>query len=187
MSRPAGRLMLSTGNAMLIKDTEEYNRIWDWVDSELGFSPSCHYRGHDPNRSPPFHINGKYAVYGIEHMNDTQLERMDELILGAFFSVTREGERLYALDWHHSAFLFDPRKPEEQQSVFVEDSRCTGGGYWAHFPDFYPDGDYYFFIAESLEFGYLSHPWRREVWIFGEKLTAAFERIYADLGWDKIR
>ena len=172
---------------MLINHTEAYNRIWDWVDEELGFSPSCYYTGHDLDKFSPFRLKGNYAVYGIERMNDEPLERMDEFILGAFLSVTEKGERLYALDWQHSAFLFDPRKPEEMESVYVEDDRFMGGGYWAYFPPFYPDGDYYFFIAESLEFGYLSHPWRKEVWIFGDRLINVFERIHTDLGWNKLK
>ncbi len=171
---------------MLLNSTDVCNRIWDRVDDELGFSPSCSYTGHDLNTFPPFRISGIYAVYGIENLDEEQAERMDGLVLGAFLAATGEGERMYALDWQHSAFLFDPGKLEEMESVYVEDSRYIGGGYWASFPDLYPDGDYHFFIAESLEFGYLGHPWRREVWIFGEKLVREFEQIYADLGWDLL-
>ena len=129
---------------MLLNNTDAYSRIWDWIDNELGFSPSCSYTGHDLNAFPPFRISGPYAVYGIENMNEEQADRMDELVLGAFLAATQEGERMYALDWQHSAFLFDPRKPGEMESVYVEDSRHIGDGYWSSFPDFYPNGDYLF-------------------------------------------
>jgi hypothetical protein len=32
-------------------------------------------------------------------------------------------------------------------------------------------------------FGYLSHPWREEVWIYGESLIREFEKISDALGW----
>ena len=49
--------------------------------------------------------------------------------------------------------------------------------------DFYPDGDYYFHIEKYGRFGYLSHPWREEVWIFGEKLLREFDEIYEQIGF----
>ena len=91
------------------------------------------------------------------------------------------------MDWHHSAFLYDPRNLEEQQSFFVEDQRYVGGVYFAYFPSFYPDGDYYFFIDEQFRFGYLGHPWRREVWIFGEALLPRFEQVHQRVGWRRLR
>ena len=58
--------------------------------------------------------------------------------------------------------------------------------YFAYFPSFIPDGDYYFFIEENFEFGYLGHPWREEVWICGEALINKVEEVYQSLGWKKI-
>jgi hypothetical protein len=105
-------------------------------------------------------------------------------ITAAFIQCTAPGERLYALDWQHAAFLFDPRNPQEQQSVRLDDHPfMPGHGLYAHFPDYYPDGDYYFFIDEQFRFGYLSHPWRKEVWIFGDTLIEAFLAIYKKLHW----
>jgi len=116
-------------------------------------------------------------------MKPEHTDAMDDLILSAFLNCTQPGERLYALDWQHSSFLFDLRADGEMESIYVQDPRYIGGGYYAHFPPFYPDGDYYFFIDEKLRFGYLAHPWRREVWIFGNALVEEFERIYRQLGW----
>ena len=62
---------------MLLNSTDVCNRIWDRVDDELGFSPSCSYTGHDLNTFPPFRISGMYAVYGIENLDEEQAERMD--------------------------------------------------------------------------------------------------------------
>lgn len=93
----------------------------------------------------------------------------------------------YALDWQHSAFKFSPNNIQEQADIWVNDERYLGGGYNAYFPSFYPDGDYYFFIDEKLENGYLGHPWRQEVWVFGSVLQNEIEEIYAELGWKLIK
>lgn len=69
------------------------------------------------------------------------------------------------------------------ESTYIEDARYFDGGYLAFFPTYYPDGAYYFFIDAQFRFGYLSHPWRQEVWIFGESLIAEFESIYKQFGW----
>lgn len=171
---------------MVINGTQAYDKIWDWVYETLHFHPSGLDQGHDFPYGPPFRIPFPYAVYGIERMEESQQDRMEELVRQALLNVTGNGQRLYGLDWQHSGFLFDPRSPDAYQSQWVADERYPGGGYHAFFPLFYPDGDYCFFIAESLEFGCLSHPWRKEVWIFGEALVAEFERLYPELGWYKL-
>ena len=174
---------------MLLDDTIEYDLVWDKVYEKLNFKPSCEYRGHSMEVDLPFEIEGNYAVYGIEKMCEFKIEQkeFEEIIRNLFISITNEGRRMYALDWQHSAFLFEPRKIEEQKSVWKEDNRYHGGGYNAYFPDFYPDGDYYFFIDEFFEFGYLGHPWRQEIWVFGNKLIEKADEIYKDLGWEKIK
>ncbi|MBQ2955548.1 MAG: DUF2716 domain-containing protein [Clostridia bacterium] len=163
----------------MILDKQRGREIWDWVYDVLDFTP---YGGVD---FVPFHIPFVHSIYDISQMLPEHMEKMDDLILSAFLNCTDQGERLYALDWQHSSFLFDPRADVEMEDIYVEDERYTGGGYYAYFPPFYPDGDYYFFLDEKLRFGYLSHPWRREVWIFGKALVEEFERIDRQLGWLK--
>lgn len=158
---------------MLIEDKNEYKAVWNKVYEKLKFAPSCSYRGHSMDANLPFQIEGEYAVYGIENMTGAQIDLLQTFMKEAFVSITQEQDRMYALDWQHSAFLFNPREEEKDEKHF--------------FPSFYPDGDYYFFIDRFFKFGYLGHPWRQEVWIFGDKLLAAVDGIYHKLGWEKIR
>lgn len=171
---------------MIINHLQKYDEIWDWIYQTLHFCPNGLDYGHDFPYGPPFRIPFTHAVYGIENMTEAQLDIMDGLIHQAFLNVTNEGQRLFALDWQHSGFLFDPRSDDAYKSVRLGDSPYYHGGIYAHFPGFYPNGDYYFFIDENLQFGYLSHPWREEVWIFGEMLVNEFEKIHPDLGWYKL-
>ena len=112
---------------------------------------------------------------------------MDSLVSKAFIKCTKPGERIFALDWHHSSFLYDPRNGDDQQSFFASDERYVGGGYYAYFSLYYPNGDYYFFISEDFRFGYLTHPWRKEVWVFGDELIKEFEKFYKSIGWIKLK
>lgn len=155
---------------MLIDDNEEYERVWDRVYKELGFKPGM-------RESFPFEIHKPYTVYGIGNMTEPQIDKL-EAVGKEIFARISPG-RIYALDWHHSAFLYDPRNPDEQKSIVTDEEN----GYYEYFPSFYPDGDYYFFIDESFEFGLLGHPWRQEIWIFGEPLLTEFKKVYAELGW----
>ncbi len=173
---------------MVIDNTPIDNEIWKYVYDELGFSPSCQYRGHSLNVKLPFQINEDYSVYGIENMTDDQLDLLDDTIRKIFIKITNEGDKIYALDWQHSSFLYDPRNISEQEFCCkVLDARYTDGQYTAYFPAFCPDGDYYFFIEEKHRFGYLGHPWREEIWIFGCDLMKEIEQIYQKFGWIKIK
>ena len=76
--------------------------------------------------------------------------------------------------------------PAEDSGRAVEDERyggVLGGGYNAYFPEFYPDGDYYFFVQRDLKWGYLGHPWRREIWLFGAPLVERLSLGLEELGF----
>ena len=172
---------------MVIDNTTKYDEIWDSVYCKLGFSPSCEYRGHSFDVTLPFHIDENHSVYATEDMTDDQIDMLGDTIRKIFIKITKSGQKIFALDWHHSAFLYDPRDISEQKSCIVKDKRYTNGEYCAYFPSFFPDGDYYFFIEENFEFGYLGHPWRQEIWIFGCKLIEEIEKAYQELGWKKLK
>lgn len=171
---------------MVINDMEEYKKVWDRVYSELGFRPSYDYHGHSMNVPLPFAIKLRYAVYAIDDMTEEHMDKLSDIMPSLLSKLTPEGERVYALDWHHSAFLFEPRNEDEMKSVPVIDDKtgdCIGSEY---FPGFCPDGDYYFFIAEDFSFGWLGHPWRQEIWVFGDKLVDCVEKVYKELGMEKL-
>lgn len=172
---------------MVLDHTELYEFIWKKIDTQLHFRPNAGFRTHSFDSNVPFQIEDIFSVYGIEKMEDFHIDIMDNLIRDIFSDVTTANERMYALDWQHRVFLYDPRDIAEQADAWIKDERYAGGGYTAYFPSFYPDGDYYFFIDEKFRFGYLGHPWRQEVWIFGKPLVDKFEQVYKQLGWIKLK
>jgi hypothetical protein len=58
----------------------------------------------------------------------------------------------------------------KENPTFIIDERCDHGGYNVCFPEFYPNGDYYFFVAIDFRWGYFTHPWKMKLWIFGDEL-----------------
>lgn len=105
------------------------------------------------------------------------------MISNVFVKCIGNEEYIYALDWQHSAFRYNPRIKIKQRSFYVVDERYGHGGYNAFFPSFFPDGDYYFFISKNLDWGYLGHPWQQKVWVFGKRLIEEFENVYQKIGF----
>lgn len=188
---------------LLITD-EQDKLIWDKIYAELMFKPNGRDRGHSFEGQLPFEIKKPHIVYAIDDLTVDQIDAMNVKVKECFAETVREGERLYALDWQHSSFVFDPNAepsgdppwlgdgnttgfPEPPVCQFIHDERYLNGGYNAYYPTFFPDGDYHFFIEENLEYGLLGHPWRLEIWVFGERLISNIEKITGSLGWVKIK
>ena len=170
----------------MLLNEQETRAVWDRVEKELRFRPDAQYRGHSLLWwKRPFRLPRPWTVYALDGMTEEQIGQTKDAVKGCFLAVTEPGERLYALDWQHSAFLFDPRMDEEQRPVTQLDE--NGEAWTAAFPFYYPDGDYYFFLDKDFRFGYLGHPWRKEVWVFGEKLLPEIARIAPALGWKRLR
>ena len=163
----------------ILLNDDEYNKAWDMVKERLHFSPSI------KNGVNPFIIQDPFVLYDISKVSDKDIDNFDEVISGVFSSCIGDDEYIYALDWQHSGFRYNPRVRIEKHSLFVNDERYFGGGYNAFFPGFFPDGDYYFFISKNCEWGYLGHPWQLKVWVFGKKLIKEFEKVHKKIGFIK--
>ncbi|MBQ7088859.1 MAG: DUF2716 domain-containing protein [Clostridia bacterium] len=159
----------------LTKENEEF--IYNFTKEELRFTPST-----DSRFFLPFSIRRPFAVYDISQMTDSQIDWLHELAPSALVNRLPPGHLLYAMDWVHNVVLYDPRHPENSQSRHPDVPRYNSNGI-AYFHTFYPDGDYYFFIEKYGTFGYLSRPWREEVWIYGEALLKEFSKIEKQLGF----
>lgn len=153
----------------------------DWINNfikdSLHFHPSC-----DNDNFLPFAINRPFSVYGISDMTDEQIDLLYEVAPNAIQNCLVPGYKIYSVDWNHKTVLYDPLDPDSAEYDCYTPPRFTKNGL-AYFNEFFPNGDYYFFIDRFGAFGYLSHPWREEVWIFGKSLVNEFEKIYTQLGW----
>ena len=159
-------------------EPEQEEWIIHFIKEELCFMPSA------DRDFPflPFSINRPFAVYDISQMTDEQIDLLYELAPRALQNCLKPGYMLYAIDWYHNVILYDPLRPEDARCAHPSHLSCTKTGL-GYYEGFYPDGDYYFYLDRFGAFGYLSHPWREEVWIYGQSLLAEFEKIAPELGW----
>jgi Protein of unknown function (DUF2716) len=99
------------------------------------------------------------------HRQQPELETEFTLkLLDAFRKCTKPGERLWAIDWQHAWYYFNPH------AEITTASRDE----WAI--PVLPDGDSYNYVAPDFRFGVIMG-WRATgpVTIFGEDLITAFE------------
>ena len=60
----------------MVLQGEQYDYVWDRVYKELGFCPNSSERNSD-FPFPPFVINSKHTVYGIENTDDAKTEEKE--------------------------------------------------------------------------------------------------------------
>lgn len=151
---------------MRVLNEDESNNIWKEVYNKFHFVPSI------DKSIVPFQINISHRVLTLNKCwSENQENIVKEIMILADIS------EAYALDWHHSDFLFSPYE-EIPYGLNWYDSE---NGYQIYFPSFYPDGDYHFFLNHDLSEGFLGHPWRKELWVIGEKTISAFMKYRFEL------
>lgn len=172
----------------VVHSDEERCAAWDRLYEILEFHPN-----HDPAakvcpfvflQNTPHRRYDIAWVYGEKKPGNR--EAYEKTMLGIARRLCREDEYLLALDWHHSTFTMWPHRApptEEFEEVPYENAPVGELGwmsYRAYYPSFYPDGDYYFFLAADCSWGFLGHPWRQEEWVFGEKALLEYERAFGE-------
>jgi len=143
-------------------EEDERKAAWDKVYDTFDFKPDYYSEEHAFKFDIPY---DEYQLTGI-----TDYENYEKTMREIMVDCIGDDEYMYALNWQHTGFRYNPKGVQPiGESEHVDDSRYFGG-YVAYYLTFYPDGDYYFFIARDFSWGYLSHPWQKRVWIFGDKL-----------------
>ena len=90
---------------------------------------------------------------------------------------------MYALDWQHDCFRFSTDEDIPYWLHWYDLKREV----MVYFPCYYPDGDYHFFISTDLSAGFLGHPWRHELCVFGESLIQAFDEHKQELDLEEVQ
>ncbi|MFI8651481.1 DUF2716 domain-containing protein [Bacillus velezensis] len=85
-------------------------------------------------------------------------------ILKALQSCPLKQEFIYALDWQHECYLFNPHAPIDKDEF----------GEWL--VSVIPNGDYCFFIHQDFQWGLLGDPRQQTITVFGSPLIRAIER-----------
>ena len=156
----------------VILDRDEYNRIWTKIDQIYQFKPSV-----DPNSGEWIRLDQPFKKYRLKCVWD---ERQEEIVRRIMCKVIHAD--MYALDWHHDCFIFNPFEkitPGLQYRDFERDCKV-------YFPSYYPNGDYYFFISMDWKNGMYGHPWKQEIRVVGRKMIQAFDEEKEELQLEEI-
>jgi len=168
----------------ILKD-DEYEKVWNKVYSDFKFSPST------KKNICPFTFKTSVDIYDIStsliwHDN----AETNEKIRLAFVECINDDDYMYALDWQHTSFRYNPRIIDRfEYPVFVKyeipikSESALWDGYNVWFPTFYPNGDYYFFIAKNFTWGYFTHPWLKKAYVFGSCLRRGFKKFANEIGF----
>ena len=134
-------------------DNNSYNEVWDKFNKELDFNP---YGSHDK----AIHTEYPILKYNIKRLFNPEFDisKMENYALELFQAITEPGEKMYALDWQHPAYEFDPRGEMERDEF----------GEWK--VPIFPNGDYYIFLTQDFQNVWFGHPWEPSITLIGKKL-----------------
>ena len=150
----------------VITDMDLYQSIWDKIYSDYSFCPSMDSHGKwlEPD-----------GVFQKVELKTVWDERQEAIVNSILCEVI--GGEMYALDWHHDCFLFDPNERIPTGYMYYDSLRNCN----VYFPEYYPDGDYHFFVSKDWAFGLYGHPWQKELIVVGEELISAIEKKRSEL------
>jgi hypothetical protein len=149
---------------------------WGSVIARFQFKPSV-----DPKSWPGFSPPSPFVTWSVpDPFSAAETEDLHRCALSAFRRVLRDGERMFALDWQHAGFWFQPHvaeaswgQPDRLQRGLLPDEPARTEDRWMI--PVLPNGDYVFFVSSGLDWGWFGHPWEQSICVFGEPLLAAVE------------
>lgn len=147
---------------------EEYDKVWDRFCAKFNF-----YRENMGEYGRTFSEIKPCITFDISNQNEDDLENdeFENKILKSFIDCTEIDEYIYALDWQHESFWFNPRVGLPDKGWYIP---------------FYPDGDYYFFAPKDFRWAYLTHPWEQTISIYGKEFIESFLR-YKPISLNRIK
>ncbi|MBL1230374.1 DUF2716 domain-containing protein [Enterococcus sp. BWB1-3] len=154
----------------IVLPEEDENKIWAKVYESYSFSPN--------SNTETFKIREPHDVYSCkEAIYKAETDpNWSETLRNIFSQVLGNKPYMFVLDWQHNSFKYDPTNTKEKKNpIFISDESFMGGGYNVYFPSFYPDGDYYLFIAQDFSWGYLTDPQKQQIFVYGETLRKKIE------------
>ena len=151
----------------IITDKELYRTIWDKIYSDYAFYPSVDSHG---KWLKPEGVFRKFKL--VNNWNEAQEAVINSILCEVI------GNEMYALVWQGDCFHFNPNEKIPIGYEYYDDVRDCN----VYFPEYYPDGDYHFFVSKDWEFGLYGHPWRKELIVVGEELFLQLKSI--SLNWD---
>ena len=133
---------------------EESNDVWNKFFDLFHFKPNLDKFPAIETDKPQLKFNVSNC-FRIDYPHD----KLEQFALNLFNIISMPGDRLYALDWQHQCYDFDPRELMDRND-FDE---------WI-IPVF-PNGGYYIFLTKDLRNVWFGHPWEQSITLIGEDMV----------------
>ncbi|AIC93438.1 DUF2716 domain-containing protein [Shouchella lehensis] len=125
---------------------EEAEFVWSVIGKRYGY----------PDSGRRFKLPKPYIRFDISTKFACETDELERAVLTTMKACTIADETIYAMDWQHECYEFDPRKPIERDE-------------WNEWlVPLFPNGDYVIFLQKDFQWGYFGHPWKKEIAVFGE-------------------
>lgn len=135
---------------------DEYDHVWDCFYADFKFKPDYHERS-----SPAILEPSPSVTFDLSDIpTDATIGEIDAILFDAFRSTSSTNHTMYALDWQHTCYKFDPHIENVNPPI-----------------RWFPDGDYYIFLADDFSFGTFGHPWQCSLCVFGGALLEHVEKM----------
>ena len=147
--------------------------VWDKICNEFKFVPDC--------------TTSSYSWIDLPSPCKTYMldvsavgTHWDRLMNSLF--VHLGSSEMYALNWQHDCFVFAPRDYWKIDKEYYDDDRNCN----VYFPNYYPDGEYHFFVDPQWKCGIFGHPWLMQIAVFGEELIERIDMHAQMLGLSAV-
>ncbi|MBD3213091.1 MAG: DUF2716 domain-containing protein [Candidatus Lokiarchaeota archaeon] len=138
---------------------DEDEMVWNKFKEQFQFSPSV-YKKDWPGIKEPYNSITYDISFVFDEPKRERLEKnLEEKLVKAFRNIIRINDYIYAFDWQHESYRFQPHSINKNDWIIP----------------FLPDGEYYIFFTEDLNNGIFSHPWEQSICLFGKELISAIE------------
>jgi len=138
---------------------DEYESTWSKFVKKFDFKPN-YYSSEpaicEPENSVVFRFKSSFT--------DAELDNFEAIIEEAFRRLNIGGDSMYALDWQHDSYRFNPQDEYRGLPISV-----------------FPDGDYFIFLSPDMSFGTFGRPWQDTICVFGTDLVKYIENSKPDI------
>jgi hypothetical protein len=142
---------------------EECDKVWDKFYDLFHFKSSV-------NHFPALNTNKPQLKFDAKDCfsPNYSLDKLEDFAINLFTKISKAGDRLYALDWQHECYDFDPRAQMDRDEF--ED--------WI--VPVLPNGDYYIFLTKDFNNVWFGHPWEQTITLIGDDIVEYGQKMLTD-------
>lgn len=144
--------------------------IWDYICDNLKYeSQNLEIEIlHIPNPKMCFEVFSFFKLEPFEYFYN----ELNEFAIKLFKKIAKD-KIIYAMDWQHSCYSFDPNLPFEKNEF--SDGCLPGCNIWPI--PFFPNGDHLFFLTSDYKNGVFGDGFNGEIHFWGHEMLNALTTI----------